>query len=202
MIDISVIMPVFLGEYEGCGNNREEKFIRAVNSFLIQDFRNKELVIVSDGCDKSEQIYRFAFKDNPNIRFFKIDKQPLFSGNVRQKGLNEARGGIITYLDSDDMIDHQHLSIIHKQFDMKEYDWVYYNDYWFDGKVKAEHNVKVEYTSIGTSSIAHKRRCRIIWQDGWGHDWLTINKYLKKLPYRKIETPQYLICHINGLFDY
>lgn len=200
-VEISVIMPVYLGEYEGCGQNREIKFIRAVNSFLVQDFRSKELIIVSDGCDIAETLYNLTYKNNSEIRFFKMPKQELFSGAVRQKGIDEAKGRIISYLDSDDMLDTSHLSIIHKNFDVRENDWVYYNDFWYNGTVKVEHNVQPRYTVIGTSSISHLREINMQWQDGWGHDWKTISKYLMKLPHRKIETPQYIICHINNLFD-
>ena len=46
---ISVIMPVYLGDYEGCASNREVKFVRAINSFLKNNF-DAELIIVSDDC--------------------------------------------------------------------------------------------------------------------------------------------------------
>ena len=39
-IKVSVIMPSFLGEYEGCASDRENKFIRAVHSFLENSLDN------------------------------------------------------------------------------------------------------------------------------------------------------------------
>ena len=33
-IELSVVMPSYLGEYEGCASDRENKFIRSVHSFL------------------------------------------------------------------------------------------------------------------------------------------------------------------------
>ena len=58
----SVIMASYLGNYPGCANNREAKFIRSVKSFLNQSYDNKELIIVSDGCEittlgKNEEVF-------------------------------------------------------------------------------------------------------------------------------------------------
>ena len=59
---VSVIMPVYLGEYEGCASNRENKFIRAINSFLTSTLLDSELIIVSDNCLIAEQIVNHIFK--------------------------------------------------------------------------------------------------------------------------------------------
>jgi glycosyltransferase involved in cell wall biosynthesis len=53
---ISVIMPCFLGEYEGCASNREQKLIRAIHSFNTQTHEDRELVIVSDGCEDTIRV--------------------------------------------------------------------------------------------------------------------------------------------------
>ena len=47
---IAVVMPSFLGDYTNAAKNREEKFLRAVNSVRTQSYDNKLLVVVSDGC--------------------------------------------------------------------------------------------------------------------------------------------------------
>jgi glycosyltransferase involved in cell wall biosynthesis len=202
-MDISVIMPSYLGDYEGAAKNRGMKFMRAVNSFLIQKHASKELIIISDGCQETINIYNFAFKKHDNIKLVCLKKQPLFSGAVRQAGIQEATGRIVTYLDSDDMIDVNHLSIIVNNFNFREFDWVYYNDYWLKNEfIKLEHNVEPKYQVMGTSSISHKRKIKLKWQNGFGHDWLTIRKYLLKLPHKKIQTPEYYICHINNIYDF
>ena len=58
---VSVIMPVYLGEYEGCATNREDKFIRAVNSFLQNNLSDSELIIVSDDCLITKNIVNDKF---------------------------------------------------------------------------------------------------------------------------------------------
>ena len=48
---ISVIMASFL--QMGHKTNQDIKFVRAVKSFLNQTYKDKELIIVSDGCQKT-----------------------------------------------------------------------------------------------------------------------------------------------------
>jgi glycosyltransferase involved in cell wall biosynthesis len=151
----SVIMPVYLGDYEGAAKGRAEKFKRAVKSFLANIYNESELIIVSDGCDESENIYNTLFSKYKQIKFYKIPKQPLFSGNVRQYGLQKSTGKYIAYLDSDDVIGDWHLYKIHqglKRFNYPE--WVYFDDFIVYSLSNIyRKKVSLNHGSIGTSSI-------------------------------------------------
>lgn len=201
----SVIMPVNLNGYEvgafKSASSPECKFVRAVNSFLFQSFQDAELIIISDGCDKAENIYRHNYKTFDSIKFMRIEKQLPFSGTVRQAGLDVAKGDIQCYLDHDDMFGKNHLQIINYSF-TDDVDWVYYNDYLVlnkDHSLLEERTVKVEQNHIGTSAIAHRKTCDVVWGDGYGHDMDMIKKYLILLPHAKIPTPEYYVCHCSGL---
>jgi len=207
---ISVIMPVYLGGYEGYGSpgasNPSDKFVRAVLSFVHQSLSGNELIIVADGCKKAEAIYEDGFSSNPDIKFKYIEKQQPFSGKVRQTGIEMSEGEIICYLDHDDVFGEDHLKIVSDNFDIERYDWVYYDDYVvqnIEHTQMAKRDNILALGRIGTSSIAHKWDIGVHWGDGYGHDFELIEKYLLSLKYKKIVTPEYFVCHIpDGYTDF
>jgi len=117
-------MPSTLSNYHGAASNREEKIVRAIESVLKQTFQDFELIVVSDGCDKTIEIVEpYFYEYMPKIRLLKIPKQPTWSGKVRNAGISRAEGEIITFIDSDDYVGENHLQIINDNFG--EMDWVY-----------------------------------------------------------------------------
>jgi hypothetical protein len=115
---ISVIMQAFLGDYPGARTKPKEKFIRAVNSFLAQYHQEKELVIVSDGCEITKKMYELFFSDKEEIKFCylhrDLEKEKsmyaedngliYYRGTPREVGRAIATGELITYFDSDDVM--------------------------------------------------------------------------------------------------
>lgn len=210
-------MPCYLGEYENCASNRETKFIRAVNSFINQNYDEKELIIVSDGCDNTIKVYNLLFKNEKNIFCYKIKKQPLFSGNVRDYGIKKSTGDIICYLDADDFLGDSHIKTIAQNFNFKnnfkEIDWIYFNDYV---KVSASdeimRNSDLKLGSIGTSCIAHKNiktknpfKKKISWKgfNKYNHDWFFIQNLINNFKrFKKIYGCSYYVCHIPNLIDF
>jgi glycosyltransferase involved in cell wall biosynthesis len=128
---ISVIMQSYLGDYPGSRTNPEEKFIRAVRSFLDQTHDDKELIIISDGCRITESLYYNYFKNiGQSIKFHYLEKSgpnmfeningsKLFRGTPKKIGCEIASGDIISYLDSDDFILKNRLSDINKAWEEK-----------------------------------------------------------------------------------
>jgi glycosyltransferase involved in cell wall biosynthesis len=197
---VSVIMASFLGDYPNAAKNRDKKFVRAVKSFINQTYQNTELIIVSDGCTKTYEIYKENWDEIENIQCFILPKQPLYGGEVRTEGLKNVTGEIVAYLDNDDMWGKTHLETIVSQFDIDNYDWVYYDDYLVGSKdFKTLHKRLVEprFGQIGTSSICHKNIPDIKWDTGYGHDWMFVLTLASKgLRFKKLKNiPQYLVCH-------
>lgn len=197
---VSVIMASYLLNYPGAASERDKKFVRAVNSFKKQTYQNKELIIVSDGCPLTIEIYNRFFSNDSNIKLISIPKQPLYSGEMRNVALKVADGDIISYLDSDDVLGPNHLQTIVDQFNLEEYDWVFYNDLLLlDKDFKKFHLRIVEprWASIGTSSISHKKNINVEWTIGYGHDFIFMLKLASNgLRYKKLEKmPQYIVCH-------
>lgn len=184
---ISVILPSYLGQYDGAASNREAKLKRAIDSFYSQTHPDKELIVIADGCEETKKIY-------PDATL--IDKQPVFSGQVRQHGLQRATGDVICYLDNDDLLSKHHLSAICNHFTG---DWVYYDDFVAAGPTLKRfwiRDVKPAWSQIGTSSIAHKAGLNVTWPDGYGHDWQFIQQLIKISKGTKIATDKYIVGHI------
>src|SRR6185369_13498974 len=90
---ISVIMPSYLGDYPGAAKKREQKFIRAIDSFLNQVFDDTELIIISDGCKDTVRICKTRYGKQLNkkkIILLELERHKLFTGTVRQAGINAA----------------------------------------------------------------------------------------------------------------
>lgn len=201
-------MPVYLGDYPNAATNRKFKLVRAIQSFLKQDYGDKKLIIVADGCLETMNFVKNNFK-NENIELNFVSKQPMFSGNVRNFGLTLSSSEIITYLDADDFYKKDnHLSVIVNAFNSNDkLNWVYFNDFIkyqsLDHLPLAERNADLTFGTTGTSNIAHKNLHDINWEgcDGYGHDFTFIQKMKKLHPdtYVKISGCSYVCCHIpNG----
>lgn len=91
---VSVIIPCY---------NQAHFLHESVDSVLAQTYTNWECIIVNDGStDNTESIaLAFAEKDN-RIKYIKKENGGLSS--ARNKGLYEATGEYIQFIDSDDMI--------------------------------------------------------------------------------------------------
>ena len=197
----SIICPSFLGEYKTAASNLETKIVRAIDSVIAQHFEDWELIVVSDGCEKTIEIVKpYVYEFLPKIRLIQIPKQPMWSGSVRNAGIFKAEGEIITYLDVDDKLGADHLQIINDNFG--DNDWVYYNDW--NGKTMQQNNSRLVLGSCGTSSISHKRSLNVYWKsDTYAHDWIFIRTLMEtSANYAKIDTPQYYICHVPGIGAY
>lgn len=124
---ISVIMQSYLHDYPGSRSNPEQKFIRAVNSFLEQTHDDKELIIVADGCSITPEIFYKNWPNDKRLNFAYIHKnapsmyevkdgKTLYRGTPRRIGCSLAQGDVITYLDTDDIMLPTHLENINKSW--------------------------------------------------------------------------------------
>ena len=106
---ISVIIPLY---------NAEKYLKNCITSVVGQTYRNLEIILVDDGSnDNSLSICeKFALQDN-RIKVFHQNNGGVAS--ARNKGLSEASGEFIAWVDSDDSIEPEY---IEKLYDaVKEY---------------------------------------------------------------------------------
>jgi hypothetical protein len=109
---ITVIMASYLGEYPGSRKNPIQKFIRAVKSFQEQTLKEKQLIIVSDGCGLTNSVYEDMFKLDQQITLIRFEKQEGWPGPLREAARSIAKYSWILYLDSDDFIINNYLENI------------------------------------------------------------------------------------------
>ena len=96
---ISVIVPVY---------NVEQYLTRCIDSILAQTFTDFELLLIDDGStDNSGKICDQYAKTDSRIRIFHKENNGVSS--VRNKGIKEAKGKWIAFVDSDDWLNEKSL---------------------------------------------------------------------------------------------
>ncbi|MCS6881932.1 MAG: glycosyltransferase family A protein [Oscillochloridaceae bacterium] len=88
---VSVIIPTF---------NRADLLPQTIESCLAQTYRNLEVIVVDDGSTDAtaEVVARYG----PKVIYVKQDRQGV--GRARRRGVQQASGEYITFLDSDDLM--------------------------------------------------------------------------------------------------
>ena len=108
MSEISIIIPIY---------NSEKYIVKCLDSILTQDCQDFELLLINDGgTDNSVNIIN-SYKDK-RIRIYNQENKG--AGSARNLGLKYAIGKYIFFIDSDDFILQNYLSVMLKF--MKEYD--------------------------------------------------------------------------------
>lgn len=89
---VSVIIPVY---------NREHTIAKAIDSVLNQTYKNIEIIVVNDGSvDNTEIVIQKNYIDKVIYIKNKVNKGVSFS---RNRGIRNAHGEYIAFLDSDDV---------------------------------------------------------------------------------------------------
>lgn len=99
---ISVIVPVY----------KVEKYLRdCVDSILSQTYTDFELILVDDGSPDicGEICDEYAAQD-PRVRVIHQENQGL--SGARNAGIDAARGDYLTFIDSDDMVSPEYISVL------------------------------------------------------------------------------------------
>jgi glycosyltransferase involved in cell wall biosynthesis len=89
MSKVSVIIPTY---------NRAQLIIRSVQSVLNQTYKNFELIVIDDGSSDGTKDVLTPYMDC--IRYFYQENKGISA--ARNRGLQEAKGDYIAFLDSDD----------------------------------------------------------------------------------------------------
>lgn len=109
----SIIVPVY---------KAESTIKECVNSVLKQNVQDFELLLVDDcSPDKSALICSELARNNHQIRVFQQEKNKGVSA-ARNRGIEEAAGKYILFIDSDDFVSENYLSVIDEQLTEHDFD--------------------------------------------------------------------------------
>ena len=89
---VSVVIPTY---------NRSELLQRAIESVLSQTYQNFELIVVDDNSQDNTHATVLGFKDH-RVQYIKNDESQGPSA-ARNKGVLQARGEFVAFLDDDDV---------------------------------------------------------------------------------------------------
>ena len=104
MVQISVILPVY--------NIKKDYLVKAVRSVLAQDFKDFELLIIDDGSnqDTAKNCDALAAEDKRIVLFHNKNQGP---GKSRNFGLRQSKGKYVIFMDHDDWVEPQWLSLLY-----------------------------------------------------------------------------------------
>ena len=85
-------------------HNTEKTLSKCINSILKQNFSKSEIILINDGStDKSKKTYNSFKRKFKGIKIFNHRKKLGVSAS-RNKGIKEAKGDFLIFLDSDDFL--------------------------------------------------------------------------------------------------
>ena len=101
---VSIIIPCF---------NVEKTIYQVLTSVMHQTYKSFEIILIDDGSiDETKQSIKAFFRKNPKIEWRYIYQVNAGPSKARNKGIQEARGKYIAFLDADDMWHPQKLEIV------------------------------------------------------------------------------------------
>lgn len=205
--DIAWIMQAYLGEYPGSRENSDKKFIRAVKSFLAVhklDPRT-QLIIVSDGCEITHEIYHDKFAKYDCIEYAYVSKAKkkmyeqrddgatFYRSLPRQVGRTIANKSFLhAFMDSDDLllpdaakVIKNYWGTIQERDSHKEYKWAACSE-WYENEamVKWQANAKGNFVFKDTAKPEKIKGLKSKWV-----------RYAMNEPYKNVLSSTWNIIH-------
>lgn len=111
---LSVIIPVY---------NAEKHIMRCVNSILPQLTQDDELLLINDGSTDNTTVVLDELQNNYSV-IRVIHKENEGTAKTRNRGIHEAEGEFICFVDNDDYLDGDYIDTYYNSIAGTEYDLV------------------------------------------------------------------------------
>ena len=117
MKKVSIIVPIY---------NAEIYLERCLNSLVNQDYSNIEIMLINDGSiDSSKKICENFIKNDKRIILFNNENMGV--SYSRNFGLQKCSGDFVTFVDSDDYVSNDYISVLVSYQVKEDYDIVISN---------------------------------------------------------------------------
>lgn len=183
---ISIVVPVY---------NVENYIDRCISSLINQDYKNIEILLIDDGSnDSSGMICDSYAKKDERIKVVHGKNEGVSA--ARNKGIKLAKGDWISFVDSDDWIKNNYISLMHSKAIENRVDYVTCGYYRFScDKVVATINGNGKYEKISSSKYIKKL---LNVQNGYGFCHM---KLIKSSIIKSIEFDTTVLVGEDALFN-
>lgn len=150
LVSISIITPVY---------NVEKCIKRSIQSVINQTCKNFELLLIDDGSKDNSIKIAMELLKNSDINYKIITQENSGVSVARNRGIQEATGEYITFLDSDDYIDSKFVELMYKKAKESDCEVVFcdYSEVDADGNILVKNRTKYLYDFISGKDAALKQ---------------------------------------------
>ncbi|MBQ8042986.1 MAG: glycosyltransferase [Clostridia bacterium] len=191
---LSIVLPVY----------NTEKYVRkCLESIFASDFQDFELILINNASkDGSEQIL-LEFKEKYEDKIIYLKREDCDISEARNLGIEKATGKYITFIDSDDYIEKDMLSLMVDKIDSENFDMVA-----CDVKLVYEAEDKVNTLSSGyEQDLFHKDKIKqtmlvyypVMWNKVYKTEIIKSVKFTKGVWYEDMEYLLRLYPAINSI---
>lgn len=159
MPKISIIIPVY---------NAERYLTKCIDSVIAQTFKDWEMILVNDGSkDKSLAICQKYAEKFKSIKI--IDKSNGGPSTARNRGLEEAQGEYVYFLDADDWIEKNFFDFFSNVSSNNDYDVVFlgFVREFADGRKEESFAMDADTSMMSKEEII----CRLYKEHVYGWSW-------------------------------
>lgn len=179
MVKVSIIVPIY---------NVEQYLEKCLQSLVNQTLEDIEIILVNDASpDHSDVIMKKYAKQYSNIATIFL-KENLCLGGARNKGVEQASGEYITFVDSDDYLDLDFCEKMYQEAVKTDSDLAY-GSYYVVNEAGEILNERLIYPVEFSGTITDGKRCGFLNKGVFAWAKLFKTKTWKE---NKIEFPQHL----------